>query len=132
MKKQQTKQPVVAEETQKIVNCSKCGAALGVKSQSTAYICPVCNTLFRLHTGSRKVQEIPNNDMPIQITFTAKALNLMRMQEAKTCNKKCKKDKEKVASLQSLLIDSPCIQFYRDGDIVVVDAQDDTLTVSKK
>ena len=92
MKKQQTQQPVVAEETQKIVNCSKCGAALGVKSKSTAYICPVCNTLFRLHTGSRKVQEIPNNDTPIQITFTAKALNLMRMQEAKTCNKKCKKD----------------------------------------
>ena len=49
------------KETERIVNCSKCGAALAVQGDTKAYMCPVCNSLFRVQTNRTAIKHPSNN-----------------------------------------------------------------------
>ena len=48
-------QPV--EEVKLVVNCPKCAAALRVREGGIAYVCPVCNTIFRVRKATRMVND---------------------------------------------------------------------------
>ena len=49
----------VAEEAKKyVVNCHRCGAALHVQQVGVAYMCPVCNNLFRVRVGEKLVKDV--------------------------------------------------------------------------
>ena len=45
----------VEEASIKLVNCNKCGAALKVKSEVNAYMCPVCKNIFRIQMNAKMV-----------------------------------------------------------------------------
>ena len=53
-------EPAVAIEEPKkwVVNCHRCGAALNVVYGNMVYMCPVCNTLFRMRTGAKLVKDV--------------------------------------------------------------------------
>ena len=44
-----------------VVNCPKCSTSLNVKLGNYAYVCPVCNQIFRTRIGERLVKDISNN-----------------------------------------------------------------------
>ena len=46
------------EEKKVIVSCPKCSASLNVRLGNYAYVCPVCNQLFRTRVGERLVKDI--------------------------------------------------------------------------
>lgn len=50
--------PETIQQSSRIINCNKCGAALRIKSDLKAYICPVCKTLFRVQISKKAVREI--------------------------------------------------------------------------
>lgn len=41
-----------------VVQCPRCSAKLNVKNNGVAYMCPVCNTLFRMRTGTKMVKDV--------------------------------------------------------------------------
>lgn len=41
-----------------VVSCPRCGANLSVKDGGVAYMCPVCNNLFRMRTGAKMVKDV--------------------------------------------------------------------------
>ena len=49
-------QPVVMK--QYVVSCPRCSANLKVNDGGVAYMCPVCNTLFRMRTGAKLVKDV--------------------------------------------------------------------------
>ena len=53
----------IAEEKTSVVNCPKCSASLKVTMGNYAYVCPVCNQLFRTRTGERLVKDISSKTM---------------------------------------------------------------------
>ena len=46
-----------------IVNCPKCSAALKVENGNFAFVCPVCNHLFRLRIGKKLVKDVTPKTM---------------------------------------------------------------------
>ena len=44
-----------------MVNCPKCGASLNVKEGGYAYMCPVCNNLFRVRKCEKLVKDVTRN-----------------------------------------------------------------------
>lgn len=58
---QQPKAPVCLAPTEAkkyVVQCPRCSAKLNVKNSGVAYMCPVCNTLFRMRTGKKMVKDV--------------------------------------------------------------------------
>ena len=41
-----------------VVQCPRCSAKLNVKNGGVAYMCPVCNNLFRMRTGAKMVKDV--------------------------------------------------------------------------
>ncbi|MBE7077824.1 MAG: hypothetical protein E7377_03860 [Clostridiales bacterium] len=50
--------PVTEEAKKYVVNCHRCGAALNVQQIGVAYMCPVCNNLFRVRIGEKLVKDV--------------------------------------------------------------------------
>lgn len=127
-----------------VVNCHKCGAALNLKSGKTAYICPVCNTLLRMRVGTRIVKEIPVKEKYIHLTLTQSAAKHIlyadrdyRVNEAKEkasplySEEKATQEKKKVQSaLESLIAQHISVNKYEEGDVLVIDANGDELSVT--
>ena len=67
----------VVQQKDFVINCSKCGAALNVKSGKTAYICPVCGALFRLRMGTRIVKDIPVKEKQIHLLLHQRYKHLL-------------------------------------------------------
>ena len=40
------------------VSCPRCSAKLNIKDNSVAYMCPVCNNLFRAYVGTKMVKDV--------------------------------------------------------------------------
>ena len=54
----QGNEPAPAEAKTYVVNCHRCGAALNVQQIGVAYMCPVCNNLFRVRIGEKLVKDV--------------------------------------------------------------------------
>lgn len=142
----QEQAPVVVgatTQTDWVINCSKCGAALNIKSNGNAYICPVCGTLFRVQTGKRMVKEVAKErKIQINLTFTERAVNYVKANEAtqtktptkKLSNRKVKKAMKKIQKAMSVIVtNSAPMSALNDGDSVVVDVdKNNALTVNKQ
>lgn len=46
-----------------IVNCPQCSASLKVENGNFAFVCPVCNHLFRLRIGKKLVKDVTPKKM---------------------------------------------------------------------
>ena len=46
-----------AEQKEYVVNCLKCGAALKVKNDGCAYVCPVCRSMFLVKVTQVQVKD---------------------------------------------------------------------------
>lgn len=142
----QEQAPVVVgatTQTDWVINCNKCGAALNIKSNGNAYICPVCGTLFRVQTGKRMVKEVAKErKIQINLTFTECAVNYVKANEAtqtktptkKLSNRKVKKAMKKIQKAMSVIVtNSAPMSALNDGDSVVVDVdKNNALTVNKQ
>lgn len=118
-----------------VINCSKCGAAVTAKNNSTAYICPVCGTLFRIRTGTRIVKEVPVKEKQIHLTLTEKAAKFIVEQDIAAKEKEAKKKKTgfwarrraKKAkknfqrALETLIAENISLHTYEDGDCLKID-----------
>ena len=130
-------------QTDWVINCSKCGASLNIKSNGNAYICPVCGTLFRVQTGKRMVKEVAKErKVQINLTFTERAVNYVKANEAtqvktptkKLSNRKVKKAMKKIQKAMSVIVtNSAPMSVLNDGDSVVVDVdKNNALSVNKQ
>lgn len=140
-------QPVVAvpvtPKQDWVINCNKCGAALTVKNDGNAYICPVCGTLFRIQTGTRIVKEIAPKEKQVHLTLTEKAVTLIAANEEKKQKKLAKKKKnlsprkQKKAqkklqrALEMVVAQNVRLGNYDEGDILVVDLEKEGLVVKR-
>ncbi len=52
-----------AVEEKKTVNCPKCSTALKVKAGNYAHICPVCQQMFRIRTGTKLGKDVSRKMM---------------------------------------------------------------------
>ena len=41
-----------------VVNCPQCSASLSVTAGNYAFICPVCNKMFRIRVGEKMVKDL--------------------------------------------------------------------------
>ena len=142
----QEQAPVVMSATTQsdwVINCNKCGASLNIKSNNTAYICPVCGTLFRVQTGKRMVKEVAKErKVQINLTFTERAVNYVKANEVaqtKTPSKKLSKRKVKKAmkklqkAMSVIVTNNAPMTALNDGDSVVIDVdKNNALLVNKQ
>jgi transposase-like protein len=54
---------IPAAEQKSVVNCPKCSTSLNVKVGNYAYVCPVCNQIFRTRIGERLVKDVSRKTM---------------------------------------------------------------------
>lgn len=135
---------VVPQAKDFVINCSKCGAALSAKNGKTAYICPVCGSLFRMRTGTRIVKEIPVKEKQIHLTLTEKAAKFIVEKDveakAKAAKKKktgfwarrrARKAKENFQrALETLIAENIRLHTYEEGDLLKIDLGNNELTVN--
>lgn len=126
-----------------VINCNRCGAALNVKNDGNAYICPVCNTLFRIHTGTRIVKDLSQKEKQVHLTLTEKAVNLIVENEEKAQRKAAKKKrkpslrrqkkarKKLQRALETVMAQNIRLSEYEEGDVLLVDLDDEGLVVKK-
>lgn len=58
------------EEKKYVIKCPRCSSQLYVKdNRSVAYMCPVCNNLFRMYVGTKKVKDVSR--VTVSETYTA-------------------------------------------------------------
>lgn len=139
-------QPVAAPVAPKqdwVINCNKCGASLTVKNDGNAYICPVCNTLFRIQTGTRIVKEVAPKEKQVHLTLTEKAVTMIAANEEKKQRKLAKKKKPLSArrqkkaqkklqrALEMVVAQNVRLGNYDEGDILLVDLEKDGLVIKK-
>lgn len=136
-------QPVVAmpvaSKQEWVINCNKCGAALTVKNDGNAYICPVCGELFRIQTGTRIVKEIAPKEKQVHLTLTEKAVDMIAKNDAKKkkklAGKKISARKQKRArkklqrALEMVVAQKVRFNNYDEGDVLVVDLEKEGLVV---
>ncbi len=126
-----------------VINCSKCGAALNIKSNGNAYICPVCGTLFRVQTGKRMVKEVAKErKVQLNLTLTERAFNYIKANEVTTgkapskklSTRKVKKAMKKLQKAMSVIVaNNAPVSSLNDGDSVVVDVDaNNALSVKKQ
>lgn len=131
----------VVQQKDFVINCSKCGAALNVKSGKTAYICPVCGALFRLRMGTRIVKDIPVKEKQIHLTLTEKAANFILERDSEFKAENCKKKKSNAGAhrkggredfqhtLETLIAENIRLHTYEEVDLLKVDVVEDELIV---
>ncbi|MBP3433678.1 MAG: hypothetical protein J6K50_00255 [Clostridia bacterium] len=140
-------EPVVAmpvnTQQEWVINCNRCGAALNVKNDGNAYICPVCNTLFRIHTGTRIVKDLSQKEKQVHLTLTEKAVNLIVENEEKAQRKAAKKKrkpslrrqkkarKKLQRALETVMAQNIRLSEYEEGDVLLVDLDDEGLVVKR-
>ena len=144
-KKNQTAQdevnaiPVPVKPRNEWVHCSKCGAALKAQNGGSAYICPVCGTLFRLRLGTKIVQNIPVKEKEVFFSVTEKAVKSIVKNEKQAKKKakplsprKQKKEQKKLQrALETLLSQNDRLKDYEEGEVFAIDV-DETGKVSVK
>ena len=122
------------------VLCSKCGTALKTGSGSSAYICPVCGTVFRLRMGTKIVQNMPVKEKQIHFTLTENAAKLIMKNEAKAQRKACKmsprrlkkQQKQLQRALETLLAQNLSLKDYKENEVFVIDlGETGTLNITK-
>ena len=133
----------VVRPTEFVVNCHKCGAALTMKSGKAAYICPVCNTLLRMRTGTRIVKEVPVKEKQIHLTLSESAANYIvakdyeaRVKAAKKkktgfwARRRARKAKAQLQSaLETLIAQNIRVHAYEEGDVLKIDLGENELKV---
>ena len=133
----------VAKQKNFVINCSKCGAALVAKNGKTAYICPVCGSLFCVRAGTRIVNESPVKEKLIHLTLTEEAAKFIVEKDAeakaKGSNKKkrgfwgrCKAEKAKEnfqCALETLIAENLRLNTYEEGDLLKIDVSENELIV---
>ncbi|MBQ8685406.1 MAG: hypothetical protein IJ514_04470 [Clostridia bacterium] len=134
----------VSAQSEWVINCNKCGAALNIKSNGNAYICPVCGTLFRIQTGKRMVREVAKEKkVQLNLTLTERAAELIKANEAKAAPKAAKKKlsarkikkamKKLQRAMDAIVSQGLSLSALNDGDSVLVDvAANNSLTVKKQ
>ena len=131
----------VATKQEWVINCNKCGAALTVRNDGNAYICPVCGELFRIQTGTRIVKEIAPKEKQVHLTLTEKAVDMIakndEKKKKKLAGKKISARKQKKAqkkgqrALELVVAQNVRLGNYEEGDVLVVDLEKDGLVVKK-
>ena len=146
-KKQAQGQPVLAipvnTQHEWVINCSKCGASLNVKNDGHAYLCPVCSSLFRIQTGTRIVKEITPKEKQVHLTFTEKAVQLIVANE-EVAQRKAAKRKRKISprkerkirkkiqrALETVLAGNIRLSEYQEGEVILVDTDENGFLVKK-
>ncbi len=133
----------VVRQSEFIVNCHKCGASLTMKSSKAAYMCPVCNTLLRMRTGTRIVKEVPVKEKQIHLTLSESAANYIvakdyetRVKAAKKkktgfwARRRARKAKEQLQSaLETLIARNIRVHAYEEGDVLKIDLGNNELKV---
>lgn len=132
--------PVPVKPRNEWVHCSKCGAALKAGNGSSAYICPVCGTLFRLRMGTKIVQNMPVKEKQIHFTLTEKAAKSIIKNEAKAQKKQRKmsawklrrQQKKLQRALETLLAQNLSLKDYNENEVFMIDLGDNgVLSVTK-
>lgn len=128
------------EQNEWVVNCNKCGASLSVNNDGNAYICPVCNTLFRIQTGTRIVKDVTVKEQQVHVTMTESAVSVIAKEDAKA-KKKAKKKlsaraqkrarKKLAKALQTVIAQNVTLGNYDAGDVLVVDLDEKGVVVKK-
>ena len=121
-----------------VINCGKCGAALSAKNGRTAYICPVCGTLFLMRTGVRVVKDIPVQEKHIHLTLTQNAARFILKKDAQAkaammANVGTNRGEMRYglqSSLETLIAENIRLQKYEEGDLLKIDLGDNQLTAS--
>lgn len=131
----------VATKQEWVINCNKCGAALTVRNDGNAYICPVCGELFRIQTGTRIVKEIAPKEKQVHLTLTEKAVDMIakndEKKKKKLAGKKISARKQKKAqkklqrALELVVSQNVRLGNYDEGDVLVVDLEKEGLVVKK-
>ena len=67
--------PVAQDAKKYMVNCHRCGAALNVQQLGVAYMCPVCNNLFRVRIGEKLVKDVSRVTVAEAYVNVHKAMN---------------------------------------------------------
>lgn len=133
MEKKQAMQETMAAEPalqqEWVINCGKCGAALKVKNGGSAYICPVCNSLLRVQTGTRIVKEITPKEKQVHLTLSEKAVNSIstsktakKKQKALSPRKKKRLQKKMQRALELVLSYNVRLTDYDESEVVQLDA----------
>lgn len=124
----QEKAQPVAEQQEWVINCGKCGAALKVKNDGNAYICPVCNALLRVQTGTRIVKEITPKEKQVHLTLTEKAVNSVvssktaKKKKPLSARKQKKLQKKMQRALELVLAYNVRLTDYDDSEVLSLDA----------
>ena len=108
-----------------IVNCPKCGAALSMKEGGCAYLCPVCKSLLRVKTGARLVKNLDEGNKKLHVTLTENAVKYLTEKD-----KGENAEKPATPDLGAMLAQNVA-DGYSDGDSIVVDANENGLSVVK-
>ena len=129
----------VATKQEWVINCNKCGAALTVRNDGNAYICPVCGELFRIQTGTRIVKEIAPKEKQVHLTLTEKAVDMIAKNDEKkkkklkgkkiSARKQKKAQKKLQRALELVVAQNVRLGNYDEGDVLVVDLEKDGLVV---
>lgn len=132
--------PVPVKPRNEWVHCSKCGAALKAGNGNSAYICPVCGTLFRLRMGTKIVQNMPVKEKQIHFTLTEKAAKSIVKNEAKAQRKaktmsprRLRRQQKKLQrALETLLAQNLSLKDYTENEVFVIDVADNgVLSITK-
>ncbi len=131
----------VATKQEWVINCNKCGAALTVRNDGNAYICPVCGELFRIQTGTRIVKEIAPKEKQVHLTLTEKAVDMIAKNDEKkkkklagkkiSARKQKKANKKLQRALELVVAQNVRLGNYDEGDVLVVDLDKEGLVVKK-
>lgn len=114
-----------------IVNCPKCGASLSMKEGGCAYMCPVCKTLLRVKTGARLVKNLDEGNKKLHVTLTENAVKyLTEKNKAENANAPVQPAQPEQPDLGKMLAQNVADGFS-DGDSIVVDANENGLSVTK-
>ena len=117
-------QKTPVKQTELVVNCNKCGASLTVKNGGTAYICPVCGSLFRVQTGTRMVKDVSDKEKQVCVVVTENAGNCAGAQSKKKLSKRAeKRARKKLAkALKTVVKQNAILGICDHSEVSLVDA----------
>lgn len=126
-------QQTPVKQTEWVVNCNKCGASLTVKSNKSAYICPVCGTLFRVQTGTRMVKDVSDKEKQVCVVVTENTGNATKVQSTKKLSKRAeKRARKKLAkALKTVVAQNVKLGNCQEGEVSFVNADGKGVCVKK-
>ena len=135
MKKKKNKvEEVPVKPRNEWAHCGKCGAALTIEKDRTAYICPVCGSLLRLRIVTRPLDNSVEKEIRIKLSLPfVKELNAKPKKVKQDTPRRQKKAEKKLRRAMKAFFNI-CVDLkdYQSDEYYEIDAQEKTLVVTKK